>query len=276
PTAAAARTARRLAVPYVITPRGMLVGELLQRKSRLVKNAWISFVERRNLAHAAAVHFTSKREWDDASALKLPLPHPLVIPNGINPPQDPPSTSRDTATILFVGRINWKKGLDRLIAALALLEPGVRLEMAGNDEENYTPSLLALAESRKVSGRISFLGPVDSDAKSRLLRGATLLVLPSYSENFGNVVLEAMAEALPVVVTPEVGLASDVADAQSGVVANGDPQSLADAIAVLLADATRRSEMGARGRSLVLQRFTWARVAEEMEAAYEEIARRRP
>src|SRR5207244_1601002 len=66
PTTAAARAARRARVPYIVSPRGMLVPELVARKSRWAKRAWIAFVERRNLAHANAIHFTAKAECDDA------------------------------------------------------------------------------------------------------------------------------------------------------------------------------------------------------------------
>jgi glycosyltransferase involved in cell wall biosynthesis len=93
-------------------------------------------------------------------------------------------------------------------------------------------------------------------------------VLPSISENFGNVVLEALAAGTPVVVTPEVGLAADVEAAGAGIVTPSDPPRLAAALRELLRDPARREEMGRRGRALVEERFTWPRVAEEMEAAY--------
>src|SRR5204863_8734837 len=83
PTHAAARAAAAARVPYVISPRGMLVRELIERKSTLAKNAWLRLVEKRNFAQAAAIHFTSQREWDDAKEIALPLPSPFVVPNAI-------------------------------------------------------------------------------------------------------------------------------------------------------------------------------------------------
>src|SRR5213078_2831497 len=97
------------------------------------------------------------------------------------------------------------KGLDRLIEAMRLL-PEARLIIAGNDEENYRATLPSAENVR-------FVGAVGGEAKDELLRRAAALVLPSYSENFGNVVLEAMAVGTPVVVTPEVGLAEEVEQA---------------------------------------------------------------
>ena len=252
PTYAAARAAARAGVPYVISPRGMLVPELIARKSRMVKGAWIRLVERRSFAGAARIHFTSQREWDDARRVGLPLPDPFVVPNGIDlvPRPDVP---RDARTVVSLGRMNWKKGLDRLIAATPR---DAKLILAGNDEEGLTPKLRALAAGRDVS----FPGPLYGDAKWELLARASVFALPSLSENFGNAVLEAMMMETPVVVTPEVGVAPDVAAAGAGVVTH----DIAVAIESILRDA---NDYGRNGRLLVESRFTWPAVVREMESA---------
>lgn len=259
PTAAAARAAHTHKVPYVISPRGMLVPELIQRKSRIAKTAWINLIERRNMTHAAAIHFTSEQEHEDARRLGIPPARALVIPNGIDvaPLREEP---RDPATVLFLGRVNWKKGLDRLIAAIALV-PDARLIIAGGDEENYIAKL-------PRHERVEFAGEVHGSEKERLMHRATVLALPSLSENFGNSVLEAMAYSIPVIVTQGVGLAADVEASDCGIVTSGEPAALATAITRLLNDESLRTEMGRRGRALVEERFTWDRVAAEMESAY--------
>ncbi|HVR40520.1 MAG TPA: glycosyltransferase [Thermoanaerobaculia bacterium] len=257
PGAAAARAARNANVPYVISPRGMLVPELIREKSALVKRAWLALVERRVFAHASAIHFTSQLEWDDAKRTgAVPLPDPFVVPNGIEL-EPRPSIERETNTIVFLGRINWKKRLDVVIESLP---PNARLKIAGNDEENLTPRLRAIANER-----VEFLGPVYGAAKNELLASATMFVLPSLSENFGNVVLEALMMETPVIVTPGVGLADEVARANAGIVTN----DVGGAMAELLADSAKRAELGANGRALVERRFAWERVAAEMEEAYE-------
>lgn len=270
PTYAASRAARRHGVPYVVSPRGMLVPELIARKSRFAKLLWIRAVERKTFSHAAAVHFTAASEWDDARRMSMPLPDPFVVPNGIDLPPLP-SAIRLPNILLFLGRINWKKGLDRLIDAMPYV-PEAKVIIAGNDEENLTPKLRAQAERNGVAGRIEFRGPVSGAEKDALLQTSTALVLPSHSENFGNVVLEAMANAMPVIVTPEVGLAEDVARSRAGVVTSNDPDVLAEAIRALLGDAALRAAMGARGRQLVEERFTWDHVAALMEALYARIS----
>ncbi|HEX2123607.1 MAG TPA: glycosyltransferase [Thermoanaerobaculia bacterium] len=258
PGYAAARAAHRAEVPYVISPRGMLVPELIARKSALVKRAWLAAVERRNFEHASAIHFTSQLEHDDARRTAMPLPSPFVVPNGIDlvPRPDVP---RDEKTLVFLGRINWKKGLDRAIELLPRLD--ARLVIAGNDEENLTPRLRELAERIGVAERVDFVGPVYDDAKFALLARATLFVLLSHSENFGNAVLEALMMETPVVLSGAVGLAAEIVRADAGI-------TDVDALPALLADRDRRAAMGRNGRMLVESKFTWPRVAAEMEDAY--------
>ena len=256
PTAQAARAAHAAHVPYLISPRGMLVPELVRSRSRFVKKAWITLVERRNFAHASAIHFTSERELDDARRLHVPIPRAVVVPNGIDLPPLP-DVVREKGLVLFLGRVNWKKGVDRLIDAVQRV-PNARLIVAGRSE----------GETLVAGSRVTFAGEVLGEEKQELLSRADVLVLPSLSENFGNVVLEAMACATPVIVTPGVGLAADLRASGAGLVAEGDPASLALAIERVLSDAELRAEMGRRGRALVESRFTWARVAAEMESAY--------
>ena len=269
PTYAAARAASRAGTPYVISPRGMLVPELIRQKSRTVKSAWVRLVEQRNFASAAAIHFTSQREWDDARKIAIPLPSPFVVPNGTELPAIA-TAAREDDLVVSVGRINWKKGLDRLIEAAALL-PRARFVIAGNDEEELVPRLRALAARLGVESRIEFRSALSAVERDALFARAAVFALPSHSENFGNVVLEALAMGTPVVVTPEVGLAEEVQRTECGVVSNGTPREVAGAIGMLLDHRELRRAMGARGRALVEERYTWPRVAAEMESHYERI-----
>lgn len=278
PMWAAARAARRAGVPYVVSPRGMLERDLIARRSPLLKALWIAAIERHNLEGAAAVHATSAREVTEAEAIGLHLRRLCEIPNGVAgvawpaPPASPPiaAAMAEGPYVLFLGRLNWKKGLDRLLAALQQTEQP-RLIIAGPDEDGYRASVEAQAARYGVTERVRFVGPVAAGDRTALLAGARLLAVPSYSENFGNVVLEGMAAGCPVVVTPEVGLAPVVAESGAGVVADSRPQSLAAAITALAGDDRRRGEMGARGRATVAERFTWPAVAAQMEALYESL-----
>ena len=195
-----------------------------------------------------------------------------MVPNGVDP-EPPPSPDAPAAPVrdllagppflLYLGRLSWKKGLDRLIPALARV-PGAVLAVAGNDEEGIRPKLDSLAREAGVAERVRFLGPVDGADKAALLHGCAALVLPSYSENFGNSVLEAMAAGRPVAVTPEVGLAEVVREERAGIVADGAPEALGEALRALLADPDREA-MGRRGADAASRRFGWGAVAARME-----------
>jgi len=259
PGVAAARAARKAGVPYVISPRGMLVPELIRQKSRVVKTLWLQLLERRGFRGAAGIHFTSRLELEEAQRVGLPIPAPFVVPNGIDL-EPRPDVPRDERTLVFLGRVNWKKGLDRVIEALPRW-PGVRFLIAGNDEEGLSPQLLALAERTGVRDRVEFVGPVYGAAKYELLARATLFVLVSTSENFGNAVLEALSMETPAVLSAGVGLAEEVVAADAGAIG-------LDAVETLLQDSARRETMGRKGRALVESRFAWTGVAAEMENAY--------
>lgn len=269
PTTAAARAAERSGVPYVLSPRGMLVPDLMRTHGRWRKLAWMLAAERRTIERAAALHATSALEAEEAARLDLPLPPVAIVPNGIDPePWDGDASPQILSLIdgkpffLFLGRISWKKGLDRLIPAMQAV-PGAVLAVAGNDEEGLRPGLERLAQD----GNVVFLGPIHGPDKAALLHRTTALVLPSRSENFGNVVLEAWAAGRPVVVTPEVGLAETVRETGAGIVA-GD---LGAALREMLADPDLREEMGHRGAEAVRERFGWGEVARRMEGVYHRI-----
>jgi glycosyltransferase involved in cell wall biosynthesis len=276
PTALAARAAERAGVPYLVAPRGMLVPDLLRRRGRWRKALWLRLVERRTLARAAGLHVTSALEAEEAARLGLPLPRVFLIPNGIEPEGYDPEAPVSPAVrglldggpfLLFLGRVSWKKGLDRLLAALPHA-PGARLAVAGNDEEAYRPKLEKLAAGLGVGSRALFLGEVDGGDKNALLHRAAALVLPSYSENFGNSVLESMAAGRPVIVTPEVGLADVVRASGAGLVVDGAPETLGAALRELLAAPETADAMGRKGAEEAARRFGWQAVAAEMEAAY--------
>jgi glycosyltransferase involved in cell wall biosynthesis len=277
PTWAAARSARRIGKSYIIAPRGMLVKGLIERKNSLAKILWINLIERNNLEHAAAIHVTTGNEMQEVKKFRFTLPPVFVVPNGVDveelrrqPLRIAPlikNIIHNKPFLLFLGRINWKKGLDRLIPALTHLSD-IPLVIAGNDEENYKPEVEALAVSLGVSDRITFIGPVYGDDKAALLQNASLLVLPSYSENFGNVVLEAMAVGCPVVVTPEVGIADLVQTSGAGLVVNGDPETLGKGLQHMVSNPQELKEMGERGRQAVEEHFQWILVGGQMVEIY--------
>jgi glycosyltransferase involved in cell wall biosynthesis len=271
PTWAASRAARRAARPLVISPRGMLVRSLIEARSRLAKRAWIALVERANLRAAAAIHVTSAHERDALRELGLDLaPRLEVIPNGVDAPAQvvpAPAAGR----VLFLGRLSPEKGLDRLLPALAKL-PSATLDLVGPDTGGLGESLRAQARSLGIEARVNLRGACAPEDVWSVLGAADVLVLPSASENFGNVVVEAMAAARPVVATRGVGAASALSASAAGLVVDGSPDALADALGRLLDSPAQAAAMGAAGRRHVLAELSWDAVAARMRALYAEIA----
>lgn len=278
PTREAARVAARQHVPYVMTPHGMLVGDLIRRKNRLIKSAWLQLVERHSLKNAAAIHFTSEMEAREASAIGLPLPPQYVIPHGLDVPSDYVPLERGPFAhlkgpyALCLGRISWKKGIDRLINAWRWI-PDLDLVIAGNDDENYLPYLKNLVEQNGLRDRIHFIGYADNEHKWSLYRNATIFALASDNENFGYVVAEAMAMACPVAISQGVGLASLVQQHDAGIIIESEPQSIAKSICALLADPHHMRAMGANGRLAVEQRLSWNAAAQQIEELYSDMLR---
>lgn len=285
PTWAAARTAERTEVPYIVAPRGMLVKELIHKKSRWIKSAWIRFIERHTLENATGIHVTTELEAEELKRFGFNLPSVFIVPNGVDyeasiylevePSLLVKGIAGKIPFLLFLGRINWKKGLDRLIPALTYV-PDIPLIIAGNDEENYQPVLEKLAETHRVRDRILFVGSVQDSDKVALLKNAAALILPSYSENFGNVILEAMAAGCPVVVTPEVGLANIVKQTGAGLVIEGKPSVLGESLKNLLSDPERLRYLGEQGQKAVAVNFTWNSVGKQMENVYRTILKSSP
>ena len=272
PTLAAARAARKASVPYVMTPHGMLVGDLIRRQRRLPKTVWIRLFERANIAAAATVHVTFELEKVEIETLGLCAKRFAVIPYVLDLPgaplEDIGLVPGRRPFVLSLSRINWKKGLDRLIQAMVHV-PGADLVIAGNDEEGYRSKLEEMASG--LGGRVRFVGPVYGSEKWELMRSATVFALPSYSENFGIAVLEAMACGVPVVVTPEVGLASAVNEAGAGIVVEGEPEKLGAELSRLLADPARCRLMGTAGRKAAEEKFSRSAITDEMEAVYRSV-----
>jgi glycosyltransferase involved in cell wall biosynthesis len=277
PTWIAAREAARANVPYVVTPHGMLLREAINGRNRWIKTGWINLIEKRTLARASAVHATARLESRELLALGTPLRQVVTLPCGLDwptshrPLAQTPYAELPPRFALFLSRINWKKGLDRLIAAWQWV-PDLPLVIAGNDEEGYQPRLEALARELGIATRIHFIGPVADVDKWALYEAAELFVLPSYSENFGVVVIEAMAMGCPVLVTPDVGASEVVAESQGGVITPNEPTTLAAAVRSLAGDREERLACGRRGQAFVRDRLSWDGIAARFEDLYRSVA----
>jgi glycosyltransferase involved in cell wall biosynthesis len=277
PTWAAARASTKAGVPYVLSPRGMLVKDLIARRRWLAKSIWVHSIERSNVAQSAAVHLTSRLEAEELKRFGWQLPRLAVIPNGVDEPAhsngavgiDVSDIAAEQALVLFLGRLSWKKGLDRLLRAFARTKAG-KLAIVGTDDEGLAPQLIKLARGLRILDRVRILPrTIVGPEKERLFAAARVFVLTSYSENFGNAVLEAMRRRVPVIVTPEVGAADIVRESGGGLVVAGDPRPLGAALSQLTSDVGLARSMGEAGQRHALAHYSWASIATQMEHSYE-------
>lgn len=193
-------------LPYIITPRGMLEPWSLGQKK--IKKFFAMFLyQRRNLDNSKCIHATS--EMEAINLRKLGLKSPIaIIPNGINLDEfsnSYPQKETRKKKILFLSRIHIKKGIENLIDAWKLIDPEVRknwkIEIVGNGDYKYIKSLKEKIFLEKIGHQIEIKKPVFGKAKVNLFREANLFVLPTFSENFGIVIAEALASFTPVITT---------------------------------------------------------------------------
>ena len=189
-------------------------------------------------------------------------PRLSVVPNGVDPErfEHAPGFAHPRPYVLAVARLSREKGVDVLLEAVARVDVGVDLLVAGDGPERA--ALEHQRAARGLQGRVHFLGAVEPEVVAALHRGALLLACPSRWEGLPLVCLEAMAAGRAVVATGVDGTPDAVEDGGTGLlVPPDDPQALADALAALLRDPDRRQRFGARGHARVRAEFTWDTVA---------------
>jgi glycosyltransferase involved in cell wall biosynthesis len=255
----------------------MLVDDLIKRKSRILKTAWIELFERWNVEHASAIHVTANVEAQNLKAFCFALPPVWVVPNGVDPPvpadarlisEDVRRLTAQGSYILSLGRLNWKKNLPELIRAFSYVD-GSHLVIAGNSEDGYGNELKTLVCELNLGYRVTVLDRAILGAdKEYLYSSCHAFVLASISENFGNVALEAMVRGKPVVVSRHAGAAAIVEEVGCGIVVEPDARGLAAAIDQLVANPQLAQEMGGRGAAAVEARFSWIEIARQMSEIY--------
>lgn len=265
----AAAAARR---PLVVTPRGMLGPEALAFSARKKHLFW-RLLQGPAYAHAAVWHATSAAEAQDIRTFGVRAPI-AIIPNGIDIPNSSTtllSREGNLHRILYLGRLHPKKGLPDLIAAwdrLADERIDWTVHIVGPDEGGHRAELEKMASQGSVP-RVIFEGPVYGAEKMQVLSEADLFVLPTQNENFGLAVAEALAAAVPAIVSRGAPW-SDLETERCGWWVERGVEPLVSALreATALPDVERRA-MGERGRVLMARKFNWDRIAHDMRSVYE-------
>lgn len=275
---AAARECRKHQVPYIVRPLGTLDPWSLKQKQFRKQLFWHLGVKQM-LHQAAAIHYTTNEEKRLAET-SLGLTNGVVIPNGIDLSealqyrdcQESAGNSVNAPYVLALSRIHPKKGYELLIEAFAALKNQGsfiqwQLVIAGEGEAAYVAQLKKLAERNGLNGDARFVGWLDGDRKYTALQGAALLALPSYQENFGISLIEAMACGVPVLVSPQVNLAPEIMAAEAGWVTPLNAGSLTETLTEALSNEQERQHRGNNGRKLA-GGFAAENVAAELITLY--------
>ena len=273
PNIYAGTVARRRQIPLVFSPRGMLSEWSLGLSRWRKRIAWWVLGQRRAVAATDCFHATSEGEAEDIRRLGFRQPI-AVISNGIDLP-DPgsaePPAYRGRCTLLFLSRIHPKKGVPILLRAWRRVErhfPDWDLVVAGPDEAGQLSEIQKLARELDLE-RASFAGPAYDEDKRSLYRRADLFVLPTYSENFGMVIAEALSFGVPVITTKGAPW-QELERRACGWWIELSEQNLARALeAAMSLPDERRVAMGRRGRLWMAQSFGWPSIAAEMKSLYQ-------
>ncbi|MEG4312323.1 MULTISPECIES: hormogonium polysaccharide biosynthesis glycosyltransferase HpsP [unclassified Microcoleus] len=281
-TTFAATIARYHKLPYIMRPCGMLDPADLQKKKRL-KQIYAAVLERPNLAGAATIHFTSKEEakiserFGLGSTGKMPVPRDLVIPLGVTAGLFPKRLREsEVPIILFMSRIEPKKGLDLLIPALeSILALGIEFHfiLAGSNPQDaeYETQIKVQIQNSSLAKYTTITGFVSGDLKVELLTKADLFVLPSYYENFGIAVAEAMTAGVPVAISDRIHIAEDIQQAEAGWVGPLEVGAIANSIKSALLNPQERQRRGLKGQEYARKHYNWEAIAQQTIDAYQQI-----
>ena len=274
------RLCKERRVPFIVSPHGMLEPWAWRHRAWKKRPVWWLW-ERRFLQQAAALHATADQEVQ--SFRKRGLRNPVaMLPVGVELPKQfkngPAMKQNNRSRVaLFISRIHPKKGLLDLVRAWGCVRPvGWRVVIAGPDSDGHQGVVRHAVQAAGLADSFQFVGPLYDEAKWALYKSADLFVLPTYSENFGIVIAEALACGVPVITTKGTPW-QELVDYRCGWWVDIGVEPLAAA----LREATsrfdqERHEMGQRGRQLVAEKYAWPKIAGEMLAAYHGLVRKGP
>lgn len=270
----ASRVAQTKKIPYVFSPHGMLEKWPLEQ-NKFIKKIALRLYQNKDLRRAACIHATSNNELKTIrnNGFKNPI---AMIPNGVNIVEFPisfPDKHNTTKKILFLSRIHVKKGIENLIDAWKLINTELKkdwiIEIVGNGDENYIQSLKDIIISENLSEQIEIKKPVFGIDKVKLFREASLFVLPTFSENFGIVIAEALASYTPVITTKGTPW-EDLKKTNSGWWTDIGIEPLKKVLEQAIGSSDKTLiKMGVNGRKLIEDKYSMQSVAEQMLQLYQ-------
>ena len=261
-------------INLIVSPHGAFSKWAMQYGSSMKKIFW-PMLQRPAFKNVTCFHATALSEYEDIRRMNFRQPV-AIIPNGIDIPKLLPKQSNSVRTLLFLGRIHPVKGLDILLHAWQAVQnqfPNWQLVIAGSDvgytgNTGYLKELQLLIQNLGIE-RVEFVGALYGDAKTQAYRNADLYILPSYSENFGVTVAEALATGTPAIVTkgaPWEGLNKNSA----GWWIDADIESLIACFKnALRLSPNELEKMGIQGRKWMATEFSWCQIGTQMAITYQ-------
>lgn len=263
------RTARKFSLPYIVSPHGTLSSWAMNSGSKVKRLFW-PLVQKPSLKTVTCFHATAEHEYHDIRRAGFRQPV-AIIPNGVDIPAAVVKPSSNMRTLLFLGRIHPVKGLDMLLPAWGAIQarfPDWKLRIIGPDDGGYLSRVHALASDLRLK-RIDFCSPVFGSDKWHAYAEADLFILPSYSENFGMTVAEALAAGTPAIVThgaPWQGLNEQ----EAGWWINTGIDPIVECLETALTQSPEAlQKKGQRGRDWMARDFSWQHVGEKMTQTYQ-------
>jgi len=267
-------------VPYIITPHGMLEPWAIGYKS-YKKRVYFNLIEISNLSNSAFIQGTASTESDNIADLCFNL-NIVFVPNGIKGPLLASNKEPDgllvsqfpqlsgKKIILFLGRLDPKKGLDILAPAFAeahKIFPNIHLLIAGPDNIGFQSTAEKYFVKAGVESSVTFSGMLTGDLKQSALTMADIYVAPSYSEGFSMSILEGMAAGLPCIITTSCNF-PEAAKARAARVVPPAKEALSTALIELLQSPEEAKKMGERANSLIAENYTWQKVSYRLMEEY--------
>jgi len=270
----ACRLAHQYKIALLIQPHGMLEPWARRHQGWKKILPWLLY-QRPYLKLASALIASSNQEAKNLQSLGLRLPI-AIIPNGVDVPvfADRAGKGSNTKTLLFLSRVHPIKGLINLVRAWAQVRPtDWKVIFAGPDENGHQREVEQEIHRQGLAEAFTFIGPVKDEEKWELYRSADLFVLPTFTENFGIVIAEALASGIPVITTKGAPWA-ELETHNCGWWVDIGVEPLAKALKEAIGLSTEtRQEMGLRGSRLVEENYSWDKIGKEMLSVYEWVLR---
>lgn len=268
---------------YILSPHGSLDPYLYNKSTKkllIFKKLYQKIFEEKLIYNASRIHFTTIEEANLVSHLKF-INNPVIIPIGIDllkfkSEQTRPSQICKSSSVnfCFIGRIHFKKGLDILVLALRkVVDSGIdaQLTIIGPDNDGYGDKIKKLIKLNGLEKNVSFKQPLWGLDLVNAYKQSDIFILPSYSENFGITIIEALACKVPVIISNKVNIFNEINNANAGLVVNCDVDDISKAMIKLSSSDKLRNELAKNGEKLIKSDFTWQKIINKFNTTYIEI-----